>query len=315
MELEVRHLRCFLAIVDSGSVNRAARLLGLPASAVTQQVQRIERHLDVRLFDRSPVGMALTAAGRELVEPARRAVEAMRQAQDVTARRGRHLRWASEYLPVLFGSAEKTPEAVTVELVDVALETALRRLTEGSLDVVQGFDTPAAPLRFPAGLTVATVARERLAVLVGPGHRLWDHPVISLAQLADEVWVSQATPHRFTTGLRVMCGQAGFEPRIRYATGDRIAANELVSLGDVVALGSPFTRATHKLRAVPLIEDHRVRLFVTWRRHALPEEMTIQLVNGPRAWYAAMARRLRPDDWQAYGRPATDDPRDVIACG
>lgn len=62
------HLRCFLAVVEEGSFNRAARKLGRAISVVSYAISQLETQLDVRLFDREgsrkPV---LTVAGKALL--------------------------------------------------------------------------------------------------------------------------------------------------------------------------------------------------------------------------------------------------------
>lgn len=65
-------LRYFLSIADSGSIADAARELGVSYSTASRRLNILEETLGVRLFDRLPTGYQLTAAGKEIVEPARR---------------------------------------------------------------------------------------------------------------------------------------------------------------------------------------------------------------------------------------------------
>src|SRR5690554_1110461 len=57
-------VRAFEAAARHESFSRAADELWVTAAAVSQQVKSLEEWLDVRLFDRQPRGLALTAAGR-----------------------------------------------------------------------------------------------------------------------------------------------------------------------------------------------------------------------------------------------------------
>ncbi|MBN3774052.1 LysR family transcriptional regulator, partial [Burkholderia sp. Se-20378] len=59
--MEIRHVRYFLAIVDTGSFTRAASELGIAQPALSQALNRMEKELGVRLFDRSRRGATLTA--------------------------------------------------------------------------------------------------------------------------------------------------------------------------------------------------------------------------------------------------------------
>ena len=72
--LDLTTLRSFVAVADSGGVTRAAGLLHLTQSAVSMQLKRLEDLLGLELLDRSGRGIALTAAGEQLLSYARRMV-------------------------------------------------------------------------------------------------------------------------------------------------------------------------------------------------------------------------------------------------
>jgi DNA-binding transcriptional LysR family regulator len=73
-------LRTFLAFVDSGSLARAASVVGRSPSAVTAQMQRLEEVIGEPLLVRQGRGRELTAAGEDLVGHARRILAAHRDA-------------------------------------------------------------------------------------------------------------------------------------------------------------------------------------------------------------------------------------------
>ena len=67
MDVNLRHLRSFIAVAELGSFTRAARLLHLSQPALTVQVRKLEEALKIRLLDRDSRSVALTSAGRELL--------------------------------------------------------------------------------------------------------------------------------------------------------------------------------------------------------------------------------------------------------
>ncbi|WP_437319031.1 LysR family transcriptional regulator [Sorangium sp. So ce385] len=75
-EVSVPQLRCFLAVVDAGSVAEAGRRLEMSAASVSKAITRLEDGAGVRLLHRSTHAIALTDAGEALLEPAREAVRA-----------------------------------------------------------------------------------------------------------------------------------------------------------------------------------------------------------------------------------------------
>jgi DNA-binding transcriptional LysR family regulator len=63
MAVDVRHLRCFLAIAEMGTITRAAAALHITQPALSRTLSQLERHLDTQLVDRSTHHLRLTAAG------------------------------------------------------------------------------------------------------------------------------------------------------------------------------------------------------------------------------------------------------------
>lgn len=69
--MELRHLNHFLAVLESGSLGRAAKTLGISEPALSKSIRRLEELLQVRLLDRGPRGMTPTVYGESLAVHAR----------------------------------------------------------------------------------------------------------------------------------------------------------------------------------------------------------------------------------------------------
>lgn len=80
--MELYQLKAALAVARTGQLARAAEQLHLTQSAISKQIKGLEDELGVLLFDRTPTGMTITAAGRRLLPVAGRIVES---AQEMTA--------------------------------------------------------------------------------------------------------------------------------------------------------------------------------------------------------------------------------------
>ncbi|MBY6048434.1 LysR family transcriptional regulator [Vannielia litorea] len=70
--MDIRNLRYFLAIAEAPSLSVASQVLGVAQPSLSQNVQKMEEELGVRLLDRSPRGIRLTEEGRVLHAHAKR---------------------------------------------------------------------------------------------------------------------------------------------------------------------------------------------------------------------------------------------------
>ena len=78
--MDERRLRYFLAVVDEGSVTRAAQRLHVAQPSLSQALRALESELGVQLFHRVGRGLRLSSAGEALVGPARQVQRAIDEA-------------------------------------------------------------------------------------------------------------------------------------------------------------------------------------------------------------------------------------------
>lgn len=168
-------LELLLAVARLGSLGRAARELGISQPAASGRVRALERRLGVDLVDRSPRGSRLTETGELVSGWARRVVESAEAfdagAQALRARRDSRLRVAAsmtvgEYLlPDWLVALRGLRPDTAVSLRAGNSRAVAREVLGGDADLgfVEGLATP-------QGLDTAVVARDRLLVLVAPGH-------------------------------------------------------------------------------------------------------------------------------------------------
>src|SRR5260370_24500070 len=71
-KMNLRHLRTFVAVADSGGVRRAATRINLSQPATSRQIHALETELGVQLFDRIGRRVQLTSEGEDLLQRCRR---------------------------------------------------------------------------------------------------------------------------------------------------------------------------------------------------------------------------------------------------
>jgi LysR family nitrogen assimilation transcriptional regulator len=83
--MELRQLRYYVAIVDHGSLSRAARVLHIAQPALTQQIQQLEEELAAQLLHRSAQGVIATDAGKVFYEHAQAILKQVIDAKSAVA--------------------------------------------------------------------------------------------------------------------------------------------------------------------------------------------------------------------------------------
>lgn len=283
-----------LSVARLGSVGRAAAAHHISQPAASARLRELERRLGLTLLHRSPRGSTLTGTGGLVADWARAAVDAADAlATGVAALRATHesrlavaaSQTVAEYLlpPWLVALRTGHPGlTVTLRAANSADVAAAVLAGEVDLGFVEGPDAP-------AGLHAETVATDRLAVVVAPGHP-WSkrRRGVTPAELAATPLVSReagsGTRRAFEEALAPLTAAAPLlelssTTAIKHAVAAGSGAAVLSSLAVIAEL------AAGTLVAVPTAMPLQRHLRVVWPGAA-------QLIGPARDLYA-IARRNR----------------------
>lgn len=265
--MELRQIEHFLAVAADLSFTRAAARAHLVQSALSASVAKLERELDVQLFDRSRQQISLTAAGerfrghaQEVLRASRTAAESVQEFRGTltgTVEFGSLIAFGPLDVAAALGQFHRDHPFVRLRLhlSQSGASSYLSALVEGSLDLA----LVSVPERFPPKLDMQLLFEEPMVYVCRA-----DHPVrapVTPADLDSEDLVG--FPPGF--GLRRLIDDAfhaaGVQPRTPYEVPAGFAAiAELVRNG----LGTTFMPASEAARfpdliAVPLAAA------VTWQ--------------------------------------------------
>jgi DNA-binding transcriptional LysR family regulator len=222
MDLEPRLLRYFLAVAQELHFGRAAARLYISQPSLSSQIQNLERTLGTDLFVRNSRQVALTPAGRALLEEAPLALGALERAAERarlagagiagTVRLGYAPMAGYETLGAILTAVEHDSPNVTVIASELFSSEIPGRVLAGELDI--GLALFPEPMR---GVRTRPIRTEPLALLAGRHHRLAGSDPVPVASLAGETLLM--FPRELAPGYydRVVaaCEQHGFQPQIR----------------------------------------------------------------------------------------------------
>lgn len=142
-DLQIDWLKCFVAVVDSGSLSAAAPLVHRSQSALSMQLKKLETALDCQLLIRGPRQHQLTSDGQKLLGYARRLLDLHAEAQ--AEFHGRELMgrirlgvpddYAAKYLTPVLRRFAPNHGSVEIELSCEQSTALIPRIERGELDL------------------------------------------------------------------------------------------------------------------------------------------------------------------------------------
>jgi DNA-binding transcriptional LysR family regulator len=239
--VELRQLRYFVTLAQECHFGRAAAREHIVQSALSQQIQRLERELGVSLVDRSTHHVRVTEVGEIFLAEVRRVLAQLDHAV-VAARAAPESRSVirvavpdaslDSMLDTLRLVQEKYPE-LEIHQIEAGLPAQLGLLRDGRIDVGMGGAST-----IPAAVASEVVRVDPVGVLLAHGHSLAKQSTIPVSWmsgvpllLADDEWAPE-----FNQFVMDTCRKAGVVPTIyRGRVQSMCAAAQLVARGGCAA--------------------------------------------------------------------------------
>lgn len=247
LRLDLRHYETVSAIVEAGTMTRAAQSLSVTQSALSHRLAEAERRLGVTLFSRG-VDRRLTPTGHGLAlhQAASRAITELRRVEEslvsapaaveVILRIGvggyEAYHWFPDFLDVL-----------RIERPDVDLDLVVVGDTVGASLAARNSDLVLAPGHPEGDIDLLPLFDDELVFVCAPGHPLADETVVSAGDLVDETLLTyNAFP---TPGFEYdrFVRPTGHSPRIVRVVRQTSAIIELVAAGTGVSILSRWATA------------------------------------------------------------------------
>jgi DNA-binding transcriptional LysR family regulator len=274
--MDFRHMRYFQAVAEELSYSKAAQRLHIAQPALSRAVKELEDRLGIVLLDRNRRSVALTAAGRVLLNEIgvllQRFDEAIRKVQRTAAGDEGELRLGfigpptQNFLGRVLQEFRRRHPRVSVVLEERTPERVWEMVVRGRLDI--GLTRPVLASR-ALGLKTALLRKERLCAAFPTNHPLARSASVRWRDLTDEPLIILA--RREGVGLHDAaldaCRQARFNPKLAHTPSLVSTVLSYVEAGAGVGIIPDSVSSLGAGLPVvfrPLTPAHTVELVMVW---------------------------------------------------
>ncbi|MFE6613325.1 LysR family transcriptional regulator [Amycolatopsis sp. NPDC057786] len=244
--MNLGRLQALAMVAKHGSVARAAEILHITPSGVSQQLNKLERETGRPLLEPVGRGVRLTRAGRLLAEHAVRVLAQVAAAEADLAALDQEVAGPLQIgsvgsairalLPDVLAELVAEHPRLVVTLCDGEVVDLMPRLLTDELTVLLIESWEVRPPLLPAGVAVRTLVREPAEVALAADHPLADRSFVDFADLAGQTWsCCPAGTEADVTLTQTMRG-LGVEPDIRFTVTEFPTQLALVAAGLTAAL-------------------------------------------------------------------------------
>ena len=238
--MELRQLRHFVVLAEELNFGRAAEREHIAQSSLSQQMQRLERELNVLLLERTTHHVRLSSAGAVFLIEARQilahvdraAIAAQRAALAVPSLRVGIVDASYDSMPMILQRVQLRYPQLEIRQIEAGVPEQFERLLDGRLDVGIGRSTLA-----PKTVAAELFRLDPLGVLVSVDHRFAAMSEVPVSTLAAEplLFAEEDRAPEFNQFVIELCRSVGFSPILYRGTVDSILASvDLVMQGRCV---------------------------------------------------------------------------------
>ena len=190
--MEIRQLRAFVAIAESGTFTAGALRVHVTQAAISMQIRQLENEIGAKVFVRAPRHVILTEAGEQLLRRARHILREHDAALDeiaelAGAERGR-LRIGSasamvltDQLPSILAELRAQHPGAEIGVTSGTSEVLVDQILAGDIDIA--FVSLPVDVR---GIKTERLSEDQLVAIASPKHKLAKQRTISAYTLAGE---------------------------------------------------------------------------------------------------------------------------------
>jgi len=280
--IDVGALQALRSVAALGTLARAADELGFTASAVSQQIKRLERQVGVPVLAPAGRGVVLTPAGRAIVDTAPEVFQALERcaeaAQSVSEGAPHGVLRVVAFSTGIRGLLAPAVRRLSVNCPDLLLhiteqdpDQAVHSVDAGTADLALVHDADGLPAPLPPSLTQRSVHIDVGDLVMNQAHPLSrvDRPLVN-SDLVGHTWVTSPPGTVCHQWFRRLFADVPEDPDVRHLVDDFATQLALVASADLVALIPRLARPSlpDGVVARPLRRQPTREIHATWRSSA-----------------------------------------------
>jgi LysR family hydrogen peroxide-inducible transcriptional activator len=288
-DIKLKDLRYLVAVADTGHFGKAAERCFVSQPTLSAQLKKLEEYLGVPLIERQPRGALLTPAGSEIVERARRIIEASDEVVDIARThkdplagrlRVAFLPTIGPYLlPIVVPKLRKALPRLELMLYEYQTAPMLEKLRAGELDL----GILALPIEID-GLVTRPLYDEPFVVAAPANHPLADKKQIRVEDLSGATLLLLEDGHCLRDQALDVCNRIDAEEKQDFRATSIETLRQMVAAGaGVTLLPELATRGSHAaprgLVLRPFVKPQPSRrIGAVWRKSSA-RQTAIQMVS------------------------------------
>jgi DNA-binding transcriptional LysR family regulator len=245
LSLDLRYLRYALAVAENTSFRKAAVSLGVVQSTLSRRIKLLEHRIGFPLFERSHVGVRLTAAGETFLKEATTGVGHLERAVQLATASHRGERGelsigilaslSSGYLNCLLQQLRRKHDGIRTTVHEGTASDMIKKLTHGILDIAFVTGEPSIP-----GYRTVPLWTERVLLALPSTHPLCHKDRVFWDEVRNETFVvSSGGPGPEIQDFIIQhLAKVGFRPTIEIHEVSRESLLNLVGIGYGITLTS-----------------------------------------------------------------------------
>lgn len=297
------HLQTLGVVVGTGSFASAARELGYTASAVSQQMEALERASGLTLFERGARGVAVTGSARMLADRARRVLldleELDADARSIAEGRTGRLKVGcfptagARILPAALSGLKVSHPSIEVTLRIAEPGATIDMVESGELDVALTYEYAALSQSWPAHVTREPLLTENLVLLTPPAMVVPNTAAIRTLA-GDAEWISSGSGTAGESTTYRICAELGFVPNVTLRTEYYDLVTAFVAAGLGVAMVPALGIVSHdQVNVLPVQSKWAQRSVSMVYRDGAVNPLVPQVIE-------SFALTVRATDWGRY---------------